>query len=192
MANTTRERLLKAGLTMLLRHGYNDLGIQALLQETGIPKGSFYHYFSSKQDFALQVIDRYMEEVHEGLDASAGDMTLSPLDRARRFFELTRDKYSEDGYLGCMLGGLGQELSGISDVFAEKIECCFSVVTSRIAGCLEEARQQGQLPRDCDPQEMANVLLDCWEGAALRSRLRKDPAPLDRMLDFYFSATACA
>ncbi len=175
---------------MLLRYGYNALGIQAVLQETGTPKGSFYHYFRSKEDFALQVIDRYMEEVHRGLDVSLGDETLPPLDRARRFFEISRDKYRQDGYLGCMLGGLGQELSGVSKVFAEKIESCFSEVTRRLAVCLEEARLQGDLPADCDPREMANLLLDCWEGAALRSRLRKDPAPLDTMLDFYFSAVS--
>lgn len=173
---------------MLLRHGYNDLGIQALLQATNTPKGSFYHHFQSKEDFALQVIDRYMEEVHQGLDAALGDRSLPPLDRARRFFELSRDKYRRDGYLGCMLGGLGQELSGINPTFATKIESCFSELTRRIAACLEEARQGGDIPSDADPVELANLLLNCWEGAALRSRLWRDPAPLDRMLDFYFSA----
>ncbi|MCE9681305.1 TetR/AcrR family transcriptional regulator [Halomonas alkalisoli] len=188
MAPTTRERLLEAGLEMLLQHGYNDLGIQALLQATGTPKGSFYHYFRSKEDFALQVIDRYMDEVHQGLDAALGDQSLPPLDRARRFFELSREKYRRDGYLGCMLGGLGQELSGINPTFAEKIEGCFGELTQRLSACLEEARQRGDIPLDSDPRELANLLLNCWEGAALRSRLWRDPTPLDQMLDFYFLA----
>jgi TetR/AcrR family transcriptional regulator, transcriptional repressor for nem operon len=188
MALTTREQLLEAGLSMLLEHGYNDLGIQALLQQTGVPKGSFYHHFSSKEDFALQVIDRYMLEVHQGLELALQDPALQPLERARRFFELSQEKYRRDGYLGCMLGALGQELSGINPTFARKIESCFSVVTRHIAECLEQARQQGQLAHDVDPVEMANLLLNCWEGAALRSRLLRDPAPLDRMLDFYFAA----
>ncbi|WP_416140431.1 TetR family transcriptional regulator C-terminal domain-containing protein [Halomonas sp. HK25] len=189
---TTRERLIEAGLRLLLEHGYNDLGIQALLKETGVPKGSFYHHFRSKEEFALQVIDRYMEEVHLGLDASLGDPTLTPLNRARRFFELSREKYRQDGYMGCMLGGLGQELSGVNETFAARIETCFGEVTSRIASCLEEARRQGELPRDSEPLELANLLLNCWEGAALRSRLLRDPAPLDRMLDFTFSAATRA
>jgi TetR/AcrR family transcriptional regulator, transcriptional repressor for nem operon len=189
---TTRERLLEAGLRLLLAHGYNDLGIQALLMETGIPKGSFYHHFRSKEDFALQVIDRYMEEVHQGLDHSLGDTRLGPLERARRFFELSRDKYRRDGYMGCMLGGLGQELSGVNPVFAARIEACFGEISCRIATCLEEARREGEIPRDADPRELANLLLNCWEGAALRSRLLRDPAPLDRMLDFYFSAATRA
>lgn len=191
MPDSTREQLLETGLTLLLRHGYSNLGIQTLLRTANVPKGSFYHFFRSKEDFALQVVDRYMVEVHQGLEASVGDRNLPPLQRARHFFELTRDKYGADGYLGCMLGALGQELAGVNEAFAQRIEWCFSEVTRNLAACLEDARRQGDLPSDCDPEDMANVLLNCWEGAALRSRLRRDPAPLDRMLDFCFSAAAC-
>lgn len=192
MSDSTKERLLNAGLSMLLRHGYNDLGIRAVLKETGMPKGSFYHHFASKEDFALQVVNRYMDEVHNGLDASLGDRSLPPLGRVRKFFESTRDKYREDGYLGCMLGGLGQELSGVSAVFQEKIEACLGIIAGRIAACMEEAQASGDLPPDADPRHMANLIVNCWEGAALRSRLRRDPAPLDSMLNFYFSAVAAA
>lgn len=175
---------------MLLQYGYNDLGIQSVLKSTGVPKGSFYHYFASKEDFALQVIDQYMVEVHAGLDMSLGDTTLKPLDRVRRFFELSEQKYSRDGYLGCMLGGLGQELSGASEVFRQKIESCFSVIAGRLAECLEEARRDGDLPNHADPRSLANLLLNCWEGAALRSRLWRDPTPLQTMLEFYFASVA--
>lgn len=192
MNRNTRTRLLETGLELLLRHGYHDLGIQSVLAAAGVPKGSFYHSFRSKEDFALQVVERYMAEVHEGLDLALRDATCPPLMRVRRFFEMTRDKYETEGYLGCLLGGLGQELAGVSPAFQEKIEQCFSVIAGRTANCLEEARQQGDLPPDTDPAHMANLLVNCWEGAALRSRLRRDPAPLDAMLDFYFSAAAPA
>ena len=190
MSDSPKKRLLDAGLSMLLRHGYNDLGIQAVLKKTRMPKGSFYHHFASKEDFALQVVDRYMDEVHRGLEASLGDLSLPPLGRIRKFFETTRDKYRRDGYLGCMLGGLGQELSGVSPVFQARIEACLGVIADRIAACMEEARARGDLPPNADPRHLANLIVDCWEGAALRSRLRRDPAPLDSMLDFYFSAVA--
>lgn len=192
MNEPTKDRMLKAGLSMLLRHGYNDLGVQAVLRETGTPKGSFYHHFASKEDFALQVVERYMVEVHQGLDQTLGDFSLAPLDRVRKFFESTRDKYQDDGYLGCMLGGLGQELSGVSPIFQEKIEACLSTIASRIADCMEQARARGDLAPDVDPRHMANLVVNCWEGAALRSRLKRDPAPLNAMLDFYFAAVATA
>ena len=186
MRRSTKQRLLDAGLAMLLKHGYNDLGIQALLAATGIPKGSFYHHFEDKEDFALQVIDEYMRGVHAGLDACLGDQGRLPLERVRRFFEMTQQHYRREGYMGCLMGGLGQELSGVSDVFRRKIDACFSTIAERIAACLEEARQRGTIKADSDVRRMASLLVDCWEGAALRSRLQRDAAPLDAMLDFYF------
>jgi TetR/AcrR family transcriptional repressor of nem operon len=188
MTHPTKQRLLDAGLPMLLEHGYNDLGIQALLAATGTPKGSFYHHFKDKEDFALQVIDQYMRQVHAGLDACLGDKGRLPLERVRRFFEMTQQHYRKEGYMGCLLGGLGQELSGVSEVFRRKIEGCFSEIAERIAVCLEKARQRGDIPADSNTRRMASLLVDCWEGAALRSRLRGNAAPLTAMLDFYFQS----
>ena len=185
MMHSTKQRLIDAGLRMLLQHGYNSLGIQALLSATKTPKGSFYHHFKDKEDFALKVIDAYIADVHAGLDACLQDQTRPPLARVRHFFELTQEKYKEDGYMGCLMGGLGQELSGASEVFRCKIEWCFSSIAERVAACLDEARQRGEIPQGSDVQEMADLLVDGWEGAALRSRLRRNPASLNAMLDFY-------
>jgi TetR/AcrR family transcriptional repressor of nem operon len=186
----TKLRLLDAGLTMLLEHGYNDLGIQALLTATGTPKGSFYHHFEDKEDFALQVVDRYMHGVHAGLDGCLRDTSSPPLERVRVFFEATQEHYRTEGYMGCLLGGLGQELSGVSDVFRRKIEACLAEIIAQLTACLEEARRGGDVAPHTDPRALASLLVDCWEGAALRSRLRREAAPLDAMLDFYFSAIA--
>lgn len=192
MMHSTKQRLLDAGLAMLLEHGYNDLGIQALLVATSTPKGSFYHHFRDKEDFALQVVDQYMREVHAGLDACLGDMGRLPLERVRCFFETTQQHYREQGYMGCLLGGVGQELSGVSEVFRRKIEGCFSEIVERLAVCLDEARQRGDIPAGSNVRHMASLLVDCWEGAALRSRLRRDAAPLDAMLDFYFRSVVAS
>lgn len=173
---------------MLLKHGYHDLGIQALLEATATPKGSFYHHFRDKEDFALQAVDEYMRHVHAGLDACLGDPCRPPLERVRGFFELTQKSYRREGYMGCLLGGLGQELSGVSELFRRKIERCFSEIARRIAVCLEEARKRGDIPAESNARRMATLLVDCWEGAALRSRLRGNAAPLTAMLDFYFQS----
>jgi TetR/AcrR family transcriptional repressor of nem operon len=188
--HSTKQRLIEAGLRMLLEQGYNSLGIQALLDDTGIPKGSFYHHFKDKEDFALRVIEAYIAEVHAALDACLQDEARPPLARVRRFFELTQQKYEQDGYLGCLMGGLGQELSGVSETFRRKIEWCFSSIAERMAKCLEEAKRRGDIPNNCDPRSMGDLLVDCWEGAALRSRLRRNPASLNAMLDFYIRSVA--
>ena len=189
-SHATKQRLIDVGWAMLLQRGYHDLGIRAVLEETGIPKGSFYHHFRDKEDFALQVVDEYMGHVHEALDACLGDEGRPPLARVRGFFEATMEAYRQEGYMGCLMGGLGQELSGVSATFREKIEGCFSTIANRLAVCLEAARQAGDLPAEADPRAMASLLVDCWEGAALRSRLRGGPEPLSAMLDFYFQSAA--
>lgn len=188
MTRATKQLLIEAGLRMLLERGYHGLGVEALLSTTGIPKGSFYHHFLDKEDFALQVVDAYMAQVHAGLDACLQDRARPPLARVRTFFEATQQAYREQGYMGCLLGGLGQELSGVSETFRARIEACFAAIAARLAACLEEARERGDLPGGCDPRELADRLVDCWEGAALRSRLRRDPASLAAMLDFYLGA----
>ena len=190
MASDTKRALLQQGMTLLLERGFNDLGIAAVLEATGVPKGSFYHHFKSKEDFGLQAIDLYMEDVHAGLDHCLGDRSMPPLARVRRFFELSEEKYRTEGYLGCLLGGLGQELSGVSEAFRRKVEWCFSEIARRLAVALDEAMQRGELPARTDPQAMAQLLVNCWEGAALRTRLRRDPAPLREMLDFYFRSAS--
>lgn len=181
-------RLLSAGLTLLLEQGYYGVGVQAILDAAQAPKGSFYHHFADKEDFALQVIDDYMVGVHQALDASQSDTSRPPLDRVRNFFELVASSYASEGYLGCLLGGLGQELSGVSPVFADKIEWCLDSIGSRLAVTLEAARDEGALRPDTDTDALAKLIVNCWEGAALRSRLLRSPEPLIEMLQFAFTA----
>jgi TetR/AcrR family transcriptional repressor of nem operon len=190
--HSTKQRLIDAGLRMLLEQGYNRLGIQAVLDATSTPKGSFYHHFKDKEDFALKVIDAYINDVHLVLDGCVQDSERQPLDRIRHFFELVQQGYRQDGYMGCLMGGLGQELSGVSEVFRLKIEWCFSSIAERLAICLEDARQHGGISGECNVRQMADLLVDCWEGAALRSRLRRNPGSLDAMLNFYIGSLTVA
>jgi TetR/AcrR family transcriptional regulator, transcriptional repressor for nem operon len=186
--HSTKERLIGAGLRMLLENGYNALGLQAVLDETSIPKGSFYHHFRDKEDFALQVVEAYITEVHTVLDQCLENPEVAPLERIRAFFGIVQQKYREEGYMGCLMGGLGQELSGVNEKFRKAIEKCLSSIAERLSSCLHEARKAGLIAPDSDVRAMADLLVDCWEGAALRSRLRREPSSLGAMLDFYLAS----
>jgi TetR/AcrR family transcriptional repressor of nem operon len=179
-------------MAMLLRHGFHGLGMQALLAAAETPKGSFYHFFRDKEDFALEAIDYYLGGVHVALGASLTATDRPPLARIRLFFEMVEQSYERDGYLGCLMGGLGQELSGVSARFRVSIERCFTEIADGLRTCLEEAQERGDIASDAEPRRLAVLLVDCWEGAALRSRLRSSPEPLHAMLDFYFGAVATA
>lgn len=184
--HATKRRLLDAGLATFLERGYNATGIQDLLVATSVPKGSFYHHFSSKEDFALQVIDRYVAEVHCLLDQTLGDAERAPLERVRSFFERLLAMYATQGYLGSLIGLLGQELAAVSTAFRRRIEGSFDGIARRLADTLEEARRRGDIPSENDALQTANLMLDGWEGAAMRSRILRSPAPLEAALDATF------
>ena len=190
--HATKRRLLDVGLATLLERGYNATGIQDLLVATGVPKGSFYHHFASKEDFALQVVDRYVAELHGLLDQALGDTDRAPVERVRSYFERLLAVYAGQGYLGSLLGLLGMELAAVNTAFRRRIEGAVEGVARRLAEALEEGRRRGDLPPDADPVQTANVMLDCWEGAALRSRVVRGPAPLEAVLDLSFRSALAA
>ena len=184
--HVTKRRLLDAGLATFLERGYNATGIQDLLVATSVPKGSFYHHFVSKEDFALQVVDRYVAEVHVLLDQALLDSERAPLERVRAFFERLLAMYATQGYLGSLLGLLGQELAAVSTVFRRRIDTAFDGVARRLAEVLDEARARGDVPSDGDAFQTATLMLNAWEGAALRSRLTRSAAPLEAALEATF------
>ena len=184
--HATKRRLLDVGLTTLLERGYNATGIQDLLVATSVPKGSFYHHFASKEDFALQVVDRYLAEVHALLDQTLGDTERAPLERVKGFFERLIAMYAAQGHLGSLLGLLGQELAAVNTAFRRRMEGAFDGIARRLADALDEARQRGEIAAEVDPLQAANLMLDCWEGAAQRSRLLRSPAPLEAAIEASF------
>jgi len=184
--HVTKRRLLDAGLATFLERGYNATGIQDLLVATSVPKGSFYHHFVSKEDFALQVVDRYVAEVHQLLNQALLDSERAPLERVRAFFERLLAMYATQGYLGSLLGLLGQELAAVSTVFRRRIDTAFDGVARRLAEALDEARARGDVPPDSDAFQTATLMLNAWEGAALRSRLTRSAAPLEAALEATF------
>ena len=184
--HATKRRLLDVGLATLLERGYNATGIQDLLVATSVPKGSFYHHFASKEDFALHVVGRYLAEVHVLLDQTLSDTERAPLERVRQFFERLLAMYAGQGYLGSLIGLLGQELAAVNTAFRRHIEAAFDGIAARLAETLDEARRRGDLPSETDPLQTANAMLDCWEGAAMRSRLLRSAAPLEAALENVF------
>lgn len=184
--HATKRRLLDVGLSTLLERGYNATGIQDLLVATNVPKGSFYHHFASKEDFAIQVVDRYVAEVTGLLDAALADAERAPVERVRSFFERLMAMYASQGYLGSLLGLLGQELAAVNTAFRRRTEAAFDGIAGKLAEGLDEARRRGDLPAEIDPLQAANLMLDCWEGAAARSRLVRSPAPLEAAIEVSF------
>ncbi len=177
-------------MRLMLGRGYHHTGIHDVLVAAGVPKGSFYHHFKNKEDFGLQVVDRYAEEGYAEIDRVLGDKQQPPLLRLQRLFEGFRADYERRFCRdGCLLGNLGQEMADINDIFRDRISTHFDRWTARIALCLDEAEVSGDLSADVDSTTLAGTVLDAYEGALLRMKVVKNTAPVQAFLDVYFKKT---
>jgi TetR/AcrR family transcriptional repressor of nem operon len=184
---STKATLLEAGRQIFLERGYNNAGIEAVLQAASIPKGSFYYYFDSKEDFGLQVLDRFAECFRTDLDQFLNDSTLSPLNRLRRYVENRLERLrSQECRKGCLIGNLSQEMADQSEAFRARLTQIFKSASERIAQCLAEAQQAGEIPASLNVQELAEFWLNSWQGAILRAKTIRSIAPLETFQKIMF------
>jgi TetR/AcrR family transcriptional repressor of nem operon len=181
---TTRTALIEAGTQLILEKGYNNTGLEEILKEAKVHKGSFYHFFKNKEDFGLQVVAEYAAVRLGSLDEQLNNQELGPLARLRRYYELAGHRHQRLGYRkGCLFGNLGQEMADQSEVFRTRLEDVLSEYRAKIARCFREAQRVGDLRADLDVDRLAGFCLNSWEGALLRMKVAKSYEPLD---DFLF------
>jgi len=175
----TKLRILNEAAKIIHCKGFNNTGIQEILNASRVPKGSFYFYFKSKEDFGLQLIDHFqgfiLRRMKDQLEAS----DASPLERLRRFFEGTLEGFRCGALAGgCPIGNLAQELGDSSDKFRMKLGNALDQMEDCVVRCLEEARDQGEIDQSLDPKETANFILNSWEGSILRMKATGGVEPL--------------
>lgn len=185
----TRERLLQSGVETLTEKGFSATGLDEILRRVSVPKGSFYHYFASKNDFGTALIQRYADYFAHKIDRILQDDARKPLERMKRFVADAVSGMARYGYKrGCLVGNLGQEMGNLPEIFREQLKSVFIDWQSRVAICLEAAKIEGQITPDADCDKLAEVFWIGWEGAVLRAKLEKSPKPLIAFSDFYFNS----
>lgn len=174
-----RASLIRSGMELLTERGYSATGIDAILKPAGVPKGSFYYYFRSKDEFVAQVIDAYADFFAALLERHLLNDERRPLDRIFDFVDAAAAGMARHSFRrGCLLGNLGQEMSTLPENFRFQIESVFADWESRIAACLRAAQQQGELSLTADPDALAYLFWIGWEGAVLRAKLEQTDRPL--------------
>ena len=187
----TREALVRAGLEVLTEKGYTATGLDEILKRVSVPKGSFYHYFESKDAFGLELIDTYAAYFARKLDRYLTDESMPPLQRLRAFTidaEAGMAKYQYRR--GCLVGNLGQEVSALPELFRERLEAVFADWQARVEKCLQAAKDKGEISPWAQCARLAEVFWIGWEGAVLRARLDQGPEPLRSFAEFYLSELA--
>lgn len=185
----TREALLRAGMLMLTESGFIRSGIDPILKSVGVPKGSFYHYFSSKEAFGLAVLARYRRYFEAKLDGFLLDEAFSPLERLQRFAQDAQDGIVRHEFRrGCLVGNLEQESSLLSEAFREPLQATYRSWQSRVATCLSESQKQGEIDLQDSIEETSQAFWIGWEGAVHRSRLEKSTQPLRLFINFFIQA----
>jgi TetR/AcrR family transcriptional repressor of nem operon len=184
----TRDTLLRAGVAALTEKGFSATGIDEILQSVSVPKGSFYHYFGSKESFGAELIDLYAAYFGNKLDRILTDPTRTPLDRLRDFVAdaeagMRRYRFRR----GCLVGNLGQEMNALPQTYRKKLRGVFDDWQARTERCLLEARESGQIPAAKDCKALAEFFWIGWEGAVLRAKLDEGPGPLHVFADGFFA-----
>jgi TetR/AcrR family transcriptional repressor of nem operon len=187
-SSPTRDHLVDVGLDLLRRRGYGATGLQEILKAANVPKGSFYHHFDSKEEFAVAVLGRYVSNEEKHCREVLGNKRQAPINRLRRYFEDLIGLAGQTAAIqGCLIGSLSLEMAASSPLLQKSVSESFDGWQAGIASVLQEAIERGDLPRSTKPEALASFVLNSWEGALLRSQADRSDEPLETFLHFIFS-----
>ncbi|USD20908.1 TetR/AcrR family transcriptional regulator [Microbulbifer variabilis] len=188
-SENTKEALLEAGTAMLTSQGYHGTGIKQVLDAVGVPKGSFYNYFPSKEAFVASIIHRYGQQI----DAELAQ-TIINLDQAPGLIQLwccfhnrVQNKVKVGQSCACLLGAMSAEVAQASPLCREAIESVEHRWLENLQSILHLAQDQGDLRSDVPADNLATLCYSVWQGSILQYQVSGDPNDLLRQLRTFFS-----
>ena len=181
MKNTTitRDAILQKSFPIILKKGFQATGLVEILNAARIPKGSFYHYFPSKEIFGLELIDYFIKTQWNELYIKLRDGQEPPLSRLRNYFRESIELFQSMNFEGgCPIGNLAQEMSYSSPVFREKLDKIYNMIIKIFQKTLDEAVACGNLDPDFDSSRWAVFLFNSWEGSIIHMKVTRSIDPL--------------
>jgi len=188
---SAKDHILDCGERLIANKGFVGVGLAEILSAADVPKGSFYHYFSSKERFGEELLERYMTRYLGRLDAllkADGTPARSRLMRYWSYWNVTQCDASPGGCnetqagTKCLVVKLSAEVADISETMRLSLRDGTDRVVQRLAQCLEEARQDGSVPSTLVADATALTLYELWLGASLLAKLRRDGSPFEHAL----------
>jgi TetR/AcrR family transcriptional repressor of nem operon len=182
-----KDDIIQVGLDLVLSRGFNATGVEAVLKQANVPKGSFYNFFSSKEEFALAIIDKFVADRVEVLYPIFSDQSLPPLERVKKSFETIIAAFEGvDCSKGCLIGNLGQEMSDQFENVRQRLEKSLLEWAKAVSQLLSQAQKENAIPADMNAEMLAENLISSFQGALLCSKVKKSPEPLNNFIHLYF------
>lgn len=183
----SKDDILQVGLDIILGKGFNATGVEAILKQANVPKGSFYNFFSSKEEFGLAIIDKYVADTGELFRDIFNDESLPPLERIKKSFETLIARFEgNDCSKGCLIGNLSLEMSDQFEKIRQRLEQSLQGWAKSLSRLLLQAQTEKNIPEDLDPEMLAENLIASFQGALLRSKVKKSADPLKNFIYLYF------
>ncbi|NOX40167.1 MAG: TetR/AcrR family transcriptional regulator [Alphaproteobacteria bacterium] len=177
--HNTRSHILATGRRLTAQQGYTGVGLSELLKEASVPKGSFYHYFASKEAYGCALLEDFIEEYRERLGNSLTHPTLDARSRLLAYFNDWHQKQiSATPEDRCLVVRLSAEVADLSEGMSKILQQGVTAVVARLAETLEQGIAQGTIAPFDDPRTMAQTIYHLWLGASLVASLTHSDAPL--------------
>ena len=170
-------------------NGYNATGIKDITDEMGIPKGSFYNHFTSKEEFGLAVLQNYCDNGVTMHKMRLIEAEGSPLQRLKSHYCYMTDFLlgERSCKLGCIMGNFSQELGDVNENFRAVLDDEFNKCQEIIVQCLSEAQTAGEIASDMDTHSLGGFILNSWHGALVRMKSTGTPRPLEDFKQLVFN-----
>lgn len=176
----TREHLLATGEQLCMHRGFTGMGLSELLKTAEVPKGSFYHYFRSKEAFGVAMLERHYVGYHQRLVQHFAHGSGNYRDRLIAYFQQTLTQFSQKGIIsGCLTVKLSAEVCDLSEDMRSAMDRGASRVIALLAEALENGRRSRCLAFEGDALTQGQVLYALWLGANLQAKISRSALPLE-------------
>ncbi|MEN5424984.1 TetR/AcrR family transcriptional regulator [Stenotrophomonas pennii] len=182
-APTVREKILATGQRIMGGKGFSAVGLNEVLAAAGVPKGSFYHYFGSKDAFGEALLEGYFEAYVADMERIFRQPGKTKAAQIEDYFAAWQDNQSfEDCQGKCLAVKLGAEVADLSDSMRSALDRGTAAIIAGMAAAIEAGQTEGSLPVQDDAKALAQSLYQLWLGASIMVKIVRTPQPFDNAL----------
>ena len=178
-----RQHILDTGKMVIVGKGFSAVGLAEILNAAKVPKGSFYHYFKSKEVFGEALLEDYFAGYNQRLQSLFSDKSMTAAARLMTYWSRWQDAQEGDDLTGkCLVVKLSAEVADLSELMRNALKQGTEKLIAQLAACIAEGIQDGSLSADVLPEQTALALYELWLGATLLTKLRRDSSALDQAM----------